>query len=206
MGQRSRAAFLLRRIQNLSKAGKAGQMSVVNIIHIIPRLARLHRVHPPVIYSFGLPCNARPSAFSCQSKKLSAAAMSTRVRSPTSDPEVPAPLEKKMRLEEHTMDTSNETKKRIDDSVLAAPGPSKKASKIAKRKQKHVLPEPYSSDDVLWRDVVALLGNDTVEHALQQGTEWDPPFDYHHEVEVEVSKLSSNGANTDVRSLFVKFD
>ncbi|KAG0703442.1 S-adenosyl-L-methionine-dependent methyltransferase [Suillus ampliporus] len=133
--------------------------------------------------------------YPCQFKKLSFAAMSTRVRSPTSDPEDPAPSEKKMRLEEHSRDESNVTKEEPNDSVLATPGSSKKASKLSKKKkkQKHVLPEPYSSGDVLWRDIVALLGNDTVEHALQHGTEWDSPFDHREELEVEVSKLSSNG-------------
>lgn len=97
-----------------------------------------------------------------------------------------------MRLE-GTVDESNVTKEDTNDSVLVVPRPSKKASKSAKRKQKRVLPEPYSSEDVLWRDIVALLGDDTVGHALQHGTEWDSPFDFRQEVEVEVSTLSSNG-------------
>ncbi|KAG1908749.1 S-adenosyl-L-methionine-dependent methyltransferase [Suillus fuscotomentosus] len=117
--------------------------------------------------------------------------MSTRVRSPTIDLEVPAPVEKKIRLEENPMDESNVTKE--DTSVRVVSGPSKKVSKSAKRKQKRILPEPYSSEDVLWRDIVALLGDDTVDHALQQGTQWDSPFDFREEVEVEVSTLSSNG-------------
>lgn len=117
--------------------------------------------------------------------------MSTRVRSPTIDLEVPAPVEKKIRLEENPMDESNVTTE--DTSIPVVSGPSKKVSKSAKRKQKRILPEPYSSEDVLWHDIVALLGNDTVDHALQQGTEWNSPFDFREEVEVEVSTLSSNG-------------
>ncbi|KAG2753493.1 S-adenosyl-L-methionine-dependent methyltransferase [Suillus brevipes Sb2] len=91
------------------------------------------------------------------------------------------------------MDESNVAKEDTNDSVLVVPGPSKKVSKSAKRKQKRVLPDPYSSEDVLWRDIVALLGDDTVAHALQHGTEWDSPFEFREEVEVEVSTLSSNG-------------
>lgn len=180
-------------------------VTVVNTIHTISRfIARSHRVRPPTACASGLLCNARTSFF-CQPKKLSAA-MSTRVRSPTIDPEVPAPLEKKMRLEEHTMDESNVTTEDTNDGVLVVPGPSKKVSKSAKRKQKRVLPEPYSSEDVLWRDIVALLGDDAVEHALQHGTEWDSPFEFREEVEVEVSTLSSNGADKDIPCLSIDFD
>lgn len=135
--------------------------------------------------------------FACKSNKISAA-MSTRVRSgsPMSDPEAAEPLEKKMRLEGHTEETN--------DSGLGAPGPSKKASKKLKKKQKHVLPEPYSPGDVLWRDVVALLGNDTVEHAMQSNSEWKSPFSHRDELEVDVIALSSNGAPiTDIYPLSV---
>ncbi|KAJ8594394.1 S-adenosyl-L-methionine-dependent methyltransferase [Rhizopogon salebrosus TDB-379] len=118
--------------------------------------------------------------------------MSTRVRSPTSDPEVNAPLEKKMRLRDDMMGGADGIVEEASNSAIGVPGPTKKASKKLK-KQKHLLPEPYSPGDVLWRDVVALLGNDIVEHALRHGTEWDSPFGHRDEVEVEVSKLSSNG-------------
>jgi tRNA (uracil-5-)-methyltransferase len=130
--------------------------------------------------------------------------MSTRVRSPTIDPEVLVPLEKKMRLEEHIIDESNVTTE--DSSAVVVPRPSKKVSKSAKRKQKRVLPEPYSSEDVLWHDIVALLGDDTVGHALQHGTEWDSPFDFREEVEVEVSALSSNGTDTNIPCLSIGFE
>lgn len=178
-------------------------VAVANTIHTISRLiAPSHRVRRLATCPSGLLCNVRTSFF-CQSKTLSAA-MSTRVRSPTIDLEVPAPVEKKIRLEENLMDESNVTKE--DTSIPVVSGPSKKVSKSAKRKQKRILPEPYSSEDVLWRDIVALLGDDTVDHALQQGTEWDSPFDFREEVEVEVSTLSSNGADKDVPRLSIDFD
>lgn len=104
------------------------------------------------------------------------------------------------------MNGTNGVIEETNDSALGAPGPSKKALKKLKKKQKHVLPEPYSPGDVLWRDVVMLLGSDIVEHALQNHTEWDSPFDHHDEVEVEVSKLSSNGAHKSAPFFFVNAD
>jgi tRNA (uracil-5-)-methyltransferase len=167
---------------------------VVNTARVISSLA-CHRSPETCISS--LRHSARSGVPRCQVKKLSAA-MSTRVRSPTSDPEVNAPLEKKMRLRDDMMGGADGIVEEASNSAIGVPGPTKKASIKLKKKQKHVLPEPYSPGDVLWRDVVALLGNDIVEHALQHGTEWDSPFGHRDEVEVEVSKLSSNGAHEDV--------
>jgi tRNA (uracil-5-)-methyltransferase len=168
-------------------------VTVVSNVRIISRIAsRSHR--PSAIYTS---IAARSGVFCYQSKQLSVA-MSTRVRSPTSDP---APLEKKIRLDHHTIDEAD-----ISIEDLGVPGPSKKASKKSKKKQKHILPEPYSTGDVLWRDVVALLGSDVVENALQHGTEWTSPFDHREEVEVVVSTLSSNGAHMYVLPLFVNAD
>jgi len=170
-------------------------------------LSSLARRPPSAICTFGV-LRVRSGVFCYQSKELSVAmSTSIRARSPTFDPEVPAPLEKKIRLEEDTMDISNGAIEKTNDSALGAPGPSKTTSKKSKKKkQKHVLPEPYSPGDVLWRDIVALLGNDTIEHAQQHGTEWESPFGHLDEVEVEVSQLSSNGAHKDIPLLFVDTD
>jgi hypothetical protein len=97
---------------------------------------------------------------------------------PDSDGPSSEPLEKKPKL-----DLSSGTKKL-----------SKRETARQKRKNpKNVLPEPYSSEDVLWRDVVSLLGKDVVDETLEAGTEWDSPFEFKQEVEVEVSCLSSSG-------------
>ncbi|KAF8439365.1 S-adenosyl-L-methionine-dependent methyltransferase [Boletus edulis BED1] len=69
------------------------------------------------------------------------------------------------------------------------------SSRVKKRPriQKRRAIEPYSHDDVLWHDVRALLGNDTVHSAEQHATDWDAPFQFREELEVVVDRLSSNG-------------
>ena len=53
--------------------------------------------------------------------------------------------------------------------------------------------EPCSHDDVLWHDVRALLGADTVHRAEHDALDWDAPFQFRQEIEVVVDRLSSNG-------------
>ena len=67
----------------------------------------------------------------------------------------------------------------------------KKGSRKQRKRQK--LPEPCSVEDVLWQDVVSVLGKDVVQLALEDGSEWDSPFEYRTEVELVVSILSSHG-------------
>ena len=62
-----------------------------------------------------------------------------------------------------------------------------------KRKKKQLPPEPYSHDDVLWRDVRDLLGAGVADGIIEDGKEWESPFQYGEEVEVEVSTISSTG-------------
>lgn len=71
----------------------------------------------------------------------------------------------------------------------------KKESKRAKkhREKKLGLPEPCSAEDVVWRDIIAVLGQDVVDQALEEGTEFDSPFEFHQELEIEVSSICSNG-------------
>ncbi|KZT35431.1 tRNA methyltransferase [Sistotremastrum suecicum HHB10207 ss-3] len=89
-----------------------------------------------------------------------------------------------------------------DNEIEGGPGPStstavestgKKDKANKKRKKKHAEIEPYSSDDVLWRDVTALLGAEATSEAASKGTEWDAPIEWGAEVEVEMSELASNG-------------
>jgi len=75
----------------------------------------------------------------------------------------------------------------------------KKASK--KKKQKRLPPEPYSQDDVLWRDVRDLLGSGVADGTIEEGKEWESPFQYGEEVEVEVLTISSTG--TDLHIYFL---
>ncbi|KAL5535028.1 TRM2 [Sanghuangporus sanghuang] len=70
----------------------------------------------------------------------------------------------------------------------------KRQSKIAKKHKKKLTDiEPCSHDDVYWREVISLLGQDVVDTAIEEGTELKAPFDFLEELELEISRLSSNG-------------
>lgn len=71
--------------------------------------------------------------------------------------------------------------------------PKKVSRKQKRKKQKHALPEPYSGEDVLWRDVISVLGQDYVDEAIKNESEWDSPFEFREEVDLEVSSLGSSG-------------
>ncbi|KAI6110154.1 hypothetical protein EDD16DRAFT_1435305, partial [Pisolithus croceorrhizus] len=62
-----------------------------------------------------------------------------------------------------------------------------------KKRRKHALPEPCSAEDVLWRDIISLLGSEIIGQRTAQGMEWESPFGFREELEVVVSALSSNG-------------
>lgn len=80
------------------------------------------------------------------------------------------------------------------DAAGPSPSAPQKKQKTRKRKvNKHQLPEPYSSDDVVSRDALALLGSAAEEDALSAETEWSAPFEVKEEVELVVSCLSSTG-------------
>jgi hypothetical protein len=66
----------------------------------------------------------------------------------------------------------------------------------SKKKRKHLPPEPYSYDDVLWRDVRDLLGVGVADGIIKEGKEWESPFEYGEELEVEVSAISSTGVSS----------
>lgn len=70
----------------------------------------------------------------------------------------------------------------------------KKTSK--RRKQKRLLPEPYSREDVVWRDVRELLGADVADGVIKEGNDWESPFQHGEELQVEVSAISSTGTPT----------
>ena len=61
------------------------------------------------------------------------------------------------------------------------------------RKRKATIPEPCSSEDLLWQDIISVLGREVVDQAIEDGVELQSPFKYHEEVEVEVKMISSNG-------------
>lgn len=105
-----------------------------------------------------------------------------------------SPIGKKPRLET-PLDTAAPS--HITEKSIASTAPKKSARKEirkAKRKGLHVLPEPFSTEDVLWRDVTSVLGQAIVDRAVDDGTEWESPFAFKEEVELTVHSLSSNGA------------
>lgn len=107
------------------------------------------------------------------------------------DSESPFPIGKKPRLE-MSYDTIDSVGKKLAANTSLKKSAKKEARK-AKKKGQHVLPEPYSTDDVLWRDVISVLGQNIVDNIIEEGTEWNSPFEFREEVEVEVHSLSSNG-------------
>lgn len=69
------------------------------------------------------------------------------------------------------------------------PSPERDATRKRPRIARRVI-EPYSHEDVLWHDVRALLGAETVHSAEQ----WEAPFHFREEIEVVVDRLSSHGS------------
>lgn len=88
-----------------------------------------------------------------------------------------------------------EKKARLDANPNAVPTAKGKQhpDKKERKRRKRELPEPCSPDDVLWHDIVDLLGKRVVDAALEEGSEWDSPFAFREEVELEVAVLSSTG-------------
>ncbi|KAJ3773514.1 tRNA methyltransferase [Lentinula raphanica] len=87
-----------------------------------------------------------------------------------------------------------------------APSPLSKEEKQAKRakniaranakrlkKQRGHVPEACTTEDVRWKDIVSLLGQDVVDKAVEDGTEFDSPFEFRSEVELVVQASTSNG-------------
>jgi tRNA (uracil-5-)-methyltransferase len=80
-------------------------------------------------------------------------------------------------------------------STRKRPIPTKKKKKRPKRE---FAPDPGSSEDVLWRDVVELLGGQDVVKALEEeGSDWQEPLERGQVVVLDVVRLSSTGARRD---------
>ncbi len=71
---------------------------------------------------------------------------------------------------------------------LESPLPPKRS-----KKKKRTLIVSGSSEDVISREVVALLGKELVEKAEADGIEWESPFGFREEVELTISSISSSG-------------
>lgn len=134
-----------------------------------------------------------------QRSTMSLTAGLTRIRD-TASPPVPVRAEKRPRLELSEQDEAVIEPDMLftdEDVTTAATVDAAKVTNIVtknkKRKQKHKRPviEPYSSDDVLYHDVVSLLKNSG--KVVEPKQEWDAPLPLGTEVELLVSELSSTG-------------
>ncbi|KAJ7078227.1 tRNA methyltransferase [Mycena crocata] len=112
----------------------------------------------------------------------------TRGASPPAD----APAAKKPRLEASMGDPV--TSKVNVARPAAAKKPSKQSKSQKKRQQYNALPERCSADDVLWREIKDVLGEEYVNAALEEGTDRQSPFEYHQELEMQVVALCSSGS------------
>ncbi|KAK0503561.1 S-adenosyl-L-methionine-dependent methyltransferase [Armillaria luteobubalina] len=86
------------------------------------------------------------------------------------------------------------TVEELGDEPAVGPPPTKKvrvdkkSNKKADKKMQHCSPE-----DVQWQDIVALLGKDVVDQAIESETEFSSPFEKFEELEVKVVHMCSNG-------------
>ncbi len=83
----------------------------------------------------------------------------------------------------------------VSEDVLAdkphPPSSSKKQPKKHKNKKNaRRAPEPYSHDDILSREVTALLGQDLADAAKAADLDWSSPFEFSQQLELTVSCIS----------------
>lgn len=164
-------------------------------------------ISPPISRSIYVPPGFLTKPFKAR-RKMARVVPQTR---PLSEVELdpsgsPTSAEKKQRL-----DVDSEEQPVALTSTVAATSSAKQKSvnggkqskkKVSKRKnRKYALPEPYSHEDVLWRDVRGLLGAEVVDGIIEEGREWDTPFQSGEEVEVEVTAISSTGTHIRIYSL-----
>lgn len=109
--------------------------------------------------------------------------------------QAPAPVEKKRRLEIELEHPEEQAIASTDARVTTTPQNSRPRKKRAsnKKKHRHLPPEPYSHEDVLWSDVRDLLRVHVTDWVTEEGEGWESPFEYGEEIQVEVSAVSSTG-------------
>ncbi|KAI0665351.1 S-adenosyl-L-methionine-dependent methyltransferase [Trametes maxima] len=70
------------------------------------------------------------------------------------------------------------------------------------KKKAWCVPEPYSHDDILTREVVALLGQDAVDAATAASLNWDAPFERFQHLELTVASiLPSTGKSLSIAAV-----
>ncbi|GAW05163.1 trna partial [Lentinula edodes] len=95
------------------------------------------------------------------------------IRGPGKRPHAPSPLSQEEKQAKRAKAVARATAKRL-------------------KKQRGHIPEVCSPEDVRWTDIVSLLGQDVVDKAAEDGSEFNSPFLFKSEVELEVKAISSN--------------
>lgn len=116
--------------------------------------------------------------------------------SESGSPTAARPLRKKPRLHSSSPPPLGKTSYIEEKSALELYTSQKapeKLSRKARQKQKRIKIEQYSSEDVVFQDVMNLLGNDVFEKAISDGSDWNSPFQHREEVQLVVSSLTSTG-------------
>jgi hypothetical protein len=72
--------------------------------------------------------------------------------------------------------------------------PSSTVNKRKRKQRKQPVPDPGTPEDVIWQELVTLLGASVAEEAIQNETEWSAPVPLWEEVQLDIVKLSSTGA------------
>ncbi|CDO71719.1 hypothetical protein BN946_scf184920.g3 [Trametes cinnabarina] len=119
---------------------------------------------------------------------------STHPRSRSGSPTQPP--EKKPRLDADPAVDIQDAPASPDPPSTSNAAPAKQPKKHKNKKNARRAPEPYSHDDILTREVIALLGQENADAAKAQKLDWDPPFEQSQELELTVSCLSPSTGNS----------
>ena len=114
----------------------------------------------------------------------------------------PKHVDKKPRLDSLDIKEQHVGPTSIPPPETQPSGKRRSAKRETKKKKEH-LPEPYSIEDVITRDVVALLGERTVQGIIDEGKEHSAPFTFKQEVDLIVTELSSSGMHNPLYVLFL---
>ena len=127
-------------------------------------------------------------------RKMATTHSHPRSESPTAT--LPQPPEKKPRLEDSLANPAQPSVFVQDaapdaDSPAAKPSAGNKPSKAKKNKKTaRRVPDPFSHDDILTREVIALLGQDYADLLTSEKADWNAPFEQSTQLELTVSRIS----------------
>lgn len=134
---------------------------------------------------------ASPGALIASATLSTSAGQAKRAVTPSASDQ----LTKRPRLDHDDVSMTMETEPANPSSSTGDPRASTQRPKHAKLKKfkRPPPPEPGSSEDVILRDVMALLGSEAVADANKLSLDYTSPLEKGVEIELLVSELSSNG-------------